>query len=576
MSRTRRTVSRTRWALRPSGRGSGAPPGGTRYAVPALLVALVVAGLALGAGNHVANPPPLARAQSLAQSAALTSSWFCAGATAGPGGVAPGALVLDNSGSRPVQATVQLVTEAGPVRSVQIAVPATSARVLPEDLSGAPWTGAIVTFFGGMAVAEQQATTPMGVALQPCATQASPNWYFPDGATLLNADEYISLLNPYPLDVVADLSFATDQGQEQPADFEGVVVPAHGLAVLDLRSHLRRRRRIALSVRTRDGRIVAFETELVSPVSRGAELIGTPGAPDPMLPVAGAELVLGAPGTSESWWWPGGADGAGLRETYVVYDPGPRPAQLRLSLVPEGDGAGAGSGGSAQFTAGPYSATRVTTNGEPWAIPGVPYSVHLQSLDRVPVVAERELSAGAPSTEKGRAVLLGLGNAAGTWLLAPGPRLPAGKEATPLLRRGRGSARRPRHASHTSHTSHASHAVSHGKPARRTSPTQTASVRLPPQTKLVVLDPGRRPATVSVSGLAGGSATVPEGTAPLVTFTVAPGQSSQLQLPAGLAKAPLRVSSSQPVMIEEDSYAGAGALGINLAPGVPVSPVSPP
>jgi hypothetical protein len=30
------------------------------------------------------------------------------------------------------------------------------------------------------------------------------------------------------------------------------------------------------------------------------------------------------------------------------------------------------------------------------------------------------------------------------------------------------------------------------------------------------------------------------------------------------------------VMVEEDSYAGAGALGANLAPGVPVSPVSAP
>jgi hypothetical protein len=553
--------------VRSTGRRLGVPSSGsTRYAVPALLVALVVAGLALGrTGSHPSGPPALAPAQSLAQSVALTSSWFCAGATAGPGGAAPGSLVLDNSASRPVQATVQLVTEGGPAGSTQLTLPAASTRLLTEHLAAAPWTGAIVTFYGGMAFAEQEANTAMGVAVEPCATHASPHWYFPDGATLRNADEYVSLLNPYPLDVVADLSFTTDQGQEQPADFEGVVVPAHGLAVLDLRSHLRRRQRIALSVQTRGGQIVAFETELISPVTRGAPIIGTPGAPDPMLPVAGAELVLGAPATSESWWWPGGGDGAGVRESYVVYDPGPKPAQFRLSLVPESDGTSAVSVGSAQFTVAPQSTIRVSTNGKPWATPGLPYAVHLQSLSGVPVVAERELSAGAPSTQKGRAVLLGEQSAAGTWLLAPGPREPAGKAAMATRARS-GTTASGRRAGQARNRLHKN-------PAQRTPANKIKALRLPPETRLVVLNPGGRPATVSVGGPAAGNAAK---AAPLMMLTVAPGQSSNLQLPAGLVGTPLRVSSSQPVMVEEDSYAGAGALGANLAPGVPVSPVSAP
>ena len=148
-----------------------------------------------------------------------------------------------------------------------MSVPAGGTISLREQLPGGPWAGAVVTFYGGMAAVTQLVATKQGIASQPCASAVSPRWYFPDGAALRNATDEISLLNPYSADAIADLSFTTELGQEEPAAFEGVVVPARGLAVVDLGSHLRRRQHIAVSVTTRKGQIVAFQTELVRAAS---------------------------------------------------------------------------------------------------------------------------------------------------------------------------------------------------------------------------------------------------------------------------------------------------------------------
>jgi len=545
--------------------------GASRYSVLALLVPLVIAGvLADHLGGEKASETAVAPAPSLAESAALSSSWFCAGATAGADSPASGALVLDNSASGPVAATIQLVTQSTTAKTFTVVVPGRSQRTVVEQLARKPWVGAVVTFYGGMAVAAQEVTTSVGTASQPCASSTSGKWYFPSGATFRNADEYVSLLNPYPIDAIADLSFTTDQGQEDPAAFQGVVVPAHGLAVVDLRSYLSRRRRIALTVSTRGGQIVAFETEVVSTVPAGTPLLGAKGAPDPALPVAGVDLLLGAPSTSLSWWWPGGGDGPGLSETYVLYDPGPKAARLSLSLVPQGDAAAAGKGGFVQLVVAPYGVAQVTTNGQPWALPGTPYAAYLQSLNGVAIVAERTVTGSAPSAERGRAALLGETTAATSWLLTPGPREKASAPVPPRAARTARAARAKRSVARTARTARAKRSVAKSAHlAHRLKSTYTVVVKRPvphpAQTWVRVLDPGGVPAVVRVEPVAAVT------TLPTLVFTLNARQCYGFVPPAGLAGVDLRVSSSQPVLVEEDSYAGLGALGINLAPAVPLA-----
>ncbi|MGP8207242.1 MAG: DUF5719 family protein [Acidimicrobiales bacterium] len=481
--------------------------------------ALVVAG-AFGspAGNGGgAGAVLVGQAPSEAPDVALSSSWYCAGGSTA-GGAAPGDLLVDNGGPGAVKATVRLVSSSGSARQLDLSLASGSYQVLPERLAttggrAGAWVGALVTLYGGMASVNEVVSTPEGSVSQPCASSPSSQWYFPDGATLRNASDDISLLDPYPVAAVVDLSFTTELGQEEPDAFRGVVVPARGLTVLDLGNHLRRRSQIAVTVTARSGGIVAFETELVTKPPARAPRLGTPGALDPVLPQAGPGLTLGAGQTSTSWWWPEGADGSGFTERYVVYNPGGNTAELTLSLVAAGSGAGLGS--SQQLTVGPYGTSVVTVNGQPWALPGIAYAVHLQGTNGVPVVAARSVTAGSPSLYRGVGSLLGEAVPADQWLVAPNAQV------------------------------------------------------LEPRIWLEVLDPGSRPAVVSVESVSAGKRQPLAGLASLV---VAPGQHDEEQLSGADTDQVLIVSSSQPVLVEKDSYAAPPANGVSLAPLVVLGP----
>ena len=492
-----------------------------RLPVVALLVCLlVVAGILgrpAGAGGAQAValvvPTP-----SLAPALALSSSWYCAGATS-PGGTAPGDLLVDNAGPGPVKATVSLVWSSGAASQLDLSVPSGSDQLIPEDLPASPffspaqWVGAVVTLFGGMASVSQVISTHEGSASQPCASSTSSQWYFPDGAVLRNASDDISLLNPYPEAAVADLSFTTELGQEAPDAFRGVVVPAQGLTVLDLGSHLRWRSQIAVTVTTRAGGIVAFQTEIVTKPPARAPRLGTPGALDPVLPQPGTGLTLGAAQPSTSWWWPEGGDGPGFTERYVVYNPGGGTAQLDLSLVAAGAGEGLGS--SQQLTVGPYGTSVLTINGQPWALPGIAYAVHMRSTNGVAVVAERSVTAGKPSLYRGTASLLGEAVPAEQWLVAPNVQV------------------------------------------------------LEPRIRLELVNPGTRPAVVSVESVSDGRR---EPVAGVPALVVAAGQHGEEALSGVDTDQVLVVSSSQPVLVEKDSYAVPPATGVSLAPVVVLTP----
>jgi archaellin len=426
---------------------------------------------------------------------------------------APGELVIDNAGPSAVAVAVRLVAPSGAMAQLSTSVAPGTDQVLPEQLgpgtSPSSWVGALVTVYGGRASVNQEVSTDEGTASQPCASTAASQWYFPAGATLRNADDEISLLNPYPVNVVVDMSFSTDQGLEQPAAFRGVVVPAQGLTVLDLGNHLRRRTHVAVTVTTRSGAIVAFQTELVTKPAKGAPRVGVPGALDPVEPVAGVTLMLGATQASASLWWPQGGEGFGLTEQYDVYNPGPSTAQVRLSLVAPGSGAGLGS--STNITVGAYGTDWLTTNGQPWALPGLGYAVHLQSTNGVPVVAARLLTAESPWPYRGTGALLGSSLAARQWLVPPNAQL------------------------------------------------------LAPSESLAVADPGRTPAVVSTDTVDGAALVPVPGVPQLV---VAAGRSSAERLPLAPADQAVVLVSTVPVIVERDAYAYLPLRGVDLSPAV--------
>jgi Family of unknown function (DUF5719) len=524
------------------------------------LTSVLVAALALGDTGTVSHPAQAAELQapSEAPTVALSSSWFCAGATVSNGGPAPGELVLANAGSESLTGAVKLVSHSGRRETLEVTVPAGATRTLDEQFPsvhggpGAPWVGALVTLYGGMASVSQLVRSPEGVSAQPCASAAATHWYFVDGATLRNATEEISLINPYSEVAIADLSFTTEYGQEEPVVFEGVVVPADGLTVLNLGSHLRRRTRIAVTVSVRTGQVAAFETELVTPPPPGAPLVGRNGGLNPAAPTPGATLTLGSSAPGTSWWWPEGADGAGLTENYVFYNPGGHAATLRLSLISQGAGAGLGS--STEVTVGPYATAEVTTNGQPWALPGVTYAARVVSTNGVPVVAERSLVGGPPSPERGLGVLLGQDQPGNSWLLPGSPALAFSTLALP--------------------TAPPALQLPHALPERLVAIVDQALAGLGASTMAAqplgqlwveAVDQGRKPAVLVVSSLVRGKLVPLPGTRTLV---VPEGEQGGMLVPTMTSGQALVVSSSQAVLVEQDWYGYQPASGMSLSPAV--------
>ena len=398
---------------------------------------LIVAGAVLLAGvSFLAGGAARRHVASAVSEVALSSSWSCAGTTAGGGSLAPGELVIDDAGATPLEASVRLVAQDGESRSIGVSVPAGSGVRVPESFAGpasGEWAAALVELYGGMGSVYQEVHTRTGSSMGACSPAASADWYFAGGSVLRNAALELSLVNPYPAAAVVDVSFATNEGEEQPLALQGVVVPARGLAVMNVGAALRQRLAIATMVTARTGEVVAWETERVARAPTGAALppgaassatalnpalsnpaLSNPALLNPALPVAGVALTLGSGQRSRSWWWADGGEPAGVTETYDVYNPGTAPAHVNLELLPGGKG----TGSNFSWTVGPASLSAVTTNGHPWALPGVAYAAHVTST--VPVVAVRSVQAGAPSPVRGIASQLGLVQGARRWLVAGG------------------------------------------------------------------------------------------------------------------------------------------------------------
>lgn len=370
------------------------------------------------------QPMPVA-----APTSALSSSWFCAGAYAQPKGLADGQLVVANSTTRPLSGTATMVSSVNATTVVPLTIGPLDRTVIPENqggLAGPPgpaptFVGAIVVLNGGGAAVEQVVSGDQGFTATPCGTSGSDHWYFADGTTQEGASLVISLLNPYPDDAIADLSFTTEQGVEAPSDFQGLVVPAGGIVGVDLGTHLRRRAQVATTVTTRAGRVVAWKTMAVKPgppaptVPLPAAVAGTDnlaGASTQPPRPPGLTLTLGSPSPGTSWWWPDGVAADGVTERYQIYNPGQKEADISLALLLD-----EGSADPFVVKVLPQGTVTIVSNSEPRIPKGVGHAASLLSTNGVGVIAERTIDAVAPSPRDGLVALLGSRLKSSRWLL---------------------------------------------------------------------------------------------------------------------------------------------------------------
>ena len=480
-----------------------------------VVLALLAGGIVDRAGTAHVNPAvvndAVAQVPVAAPSDALSSSWFCAGATDSNPVVAQGWAVVANNGSGWAAGTVDAVGSNGTTNVTPMSVAPGAVVWFPETVKGgSPWTGAIVNLNAGAVVVSQAEDGPYGRTVSSCATSGSEHWYLPIGQTRVNATDTILLLNPFSKASIVDLSFSTDQGSELPLDFQGLDVPPGGLLAVPLRDHLRRRASIATTVTARSGNVVAWETEVVTPPAKGQALVGTPAAnsplADPASPVPGLTVTLGAPSGGTTWVWPDGLTGPNLDEQYVVYNPSADTAQVRLAF-----GLPHGTAEPLDITVGPDQLVPVVAEQQPRIPAGMSHTVTLTSTNGVPVVATRVVSASNAQIP-GAASRTGIGAMLGERLAARSWYVP-------------------------------------------TPPIDTGHVG-----EVIIENPGPNQISAVVHGLAGGDQSV----------TVAAGERGAVAVPPGTGS-PLLITAPQPVFAEIDLYGIGGTASYSLASAVPVS-----
>jgi len=226
-------------------------------------------------------------------------------------------------------------------------------------------------------------------------------------------------LDPFPDDAIADLSFTTDQGRIEPADFKGLVVPGRGLLVVDVGQHVRRRDLVATTVVARSGRLVASRLQV-----RG-------GAPSP-----GMTLDLGAPSPASSWYFPDGATGAGIVERFQLYNPSDRESEAQLSLVLD-----QGEAEPFHLTVPPQGAVGLVTSNEARVPQGVSHGAQVTVTNGVPLVVERVVQAAPPALRRGVLDVVGARATSTRWLLAAGATNPSTDEWVVVLNPGPARAR---------------------------------------------------------------------------------------------------------------------------------------
>lgn len=375
----------------------------------AVLVTIAVVLLAAAVADRVARPEPdgdddvalAAQMPAAAPASALSSTWFCAGGTGVPSGRADASVIVANTTRRDLSGTLTVTPASGDAKSVPLTVPARS-RVSTRlgDVVAADYVAATVDLDGGGVAVEHQVTSAHGTSVAPCASTGSSRWHVADGSTARDDTMLLALYNPFPEDAIVDLSFSTDEGRAVPADFQGLVVRGGGLGIVDVGLHVRRRDRVAATVETRSGRLVVDRIQLRA--SR------TP---------PGISLALAAPSPGERWWFADGLVADGVTERFSFYNPSANEAAVSLDIIPDGDAA---SVEPFDLTVPPRQRIDLVANDEERVPKGVAHAASITSLNGVPVVVERSISATAPASRSGVAETFGARRTAERWVLAAG------------------------------------------------------------------------------------------------------------------------------------------------------------
>ncbi|AKL73913.1 hypothetical protein IMCC26256_111643 [Actinobacteria bacterium IMCC26256] len=275
----------------------------------------------------------VSRSQAVVDPEETRSTWFCAGGTSQPGGRADETLTIANVGGSSsfvayikvsVMTGVGVVTgrldfqlaPAGSALSSASGLP--SVRSIPvSSILANPEPGVVVEASGAPVVVTHSVSGAGDVGVAPCARGGSDTWYFAGGTTVLGAEQWLTLFNPFPGDAVVDISFFTNTGVEAPGEAQGVVVPGTSRLSIPVHDLVPRRDSVATRVTTRRGRVIAEQVQILD---------GRDGR-------KGITLAAGAPELAKKWWFSGATAQEGRATTVSILNPGATRVNVRIDTA---------------------------------------------------------------------------------------------------------------------------------------------------------------------------------------------------------------------------------------------------
>jgi hypothetical protein len=351
-----------------------------------VMIAVVLGGIGLAARSPGKSPPggpAVAPAYVVGAPDAESSAWYCTGQTTASGGLAPGSVILTNTGGRTVTGTIHGVTDTGAVVEARVSVAARSQQIarVPTPKTGT-WLSDAVTLSGGGVAVSQALQGPSGWAEAPCQSSTSQQWYFPSGVTTGSDSLFVALFNPTSTPDVVDLSFATAKGIIHPINFQGIVLASGATQVESVAPFVQNDASVATTVSTRAGRLVASELQLFTGDG------------------SGLAIVPGSPHTEHQWVLPQSEEIATGSSSIDVFNPGTttQDVTVRARLT---------SGLLTPFTARvlPDSVWVLATSSQTRIPDGGPYSALITTRGGGGVVVGRTVAApsSAPAPQDGLA-----------------------------------------------------------------------------------------------------------------------------------------------------------------------------
>lgn len=233
-----------------------------------------------------------------------SSSWYCNWYLPGNGGLSKVDILLANTSSKALSATLKSYS-AEPVQSRVMTVPPHSFLRYPETVSPNDQSGA-VSFVanGGGTVAEMEMSGPTGSAVAPCNSSPSAHWVALGSNTLTGSESGISIFNPFGQDAVVDVALSSTSEQFSPGSLQGMVISPHSSTVINLMPYFSGRSHVVVSVSTRIGRVV-----LGGVVARNDK--GN----------VGLSAMATFPATASQWSFPVGQLSTNQNQEILVYNP---------------------------------------------------------------------------------------------------------------------------------------------------------------------------------------------------------------------------------------------------------------